>query len=34
MHHFITKVPNKRELQQINFNHSLDIDFRDFMKFY
>ena len=26
--------PNKRELQQIAFNHSSDIDFRDFMNFY
>ena len=28
------KVPNKRELQQIVFAHSLDIDFRDFMNLY
>ena len=28
------KVPNKRELQQIAFNHSSDIDFQDFMNFY
>ena len=25
------KIPNKRELQQIAFNHSSDIDFKDFM---
>ena len=25
------KIPNKRKLQQIAFNHSSDIDFRDFM---
>ena len=25
------KIPNKRELQQIVFNHSSDIDFQDFM---
>ena len=25
------KIPNKRELQQIAFNHSSDIDFQDFM---
>ena len=31
MHYFITKNANKREVQQIVFNHSLDIDFRDFM---
>ena len=28
------KIPNKRELQQIAFNHSSDIDFRDFMNLY
>ena len=28
------KIPDKRELQQIAFNHSLDIDFKDFMNFY
>ena len=28
------KIPNKRELQQIVFNHSLDIDFQDFMNLY
>ena len=28
------KIPNKGELQQISFNHSSDIDFRDFMNFY
>ena len=26
-HFFITKIPNKRELQQIAINHSSDIDF-------
>ena len=30
-HYFINKIPNKRELQQIAFNHSSDIDFRDLM---
>ena len=25
-HYFIMKVPNKKELQQIVFNHSSDID--------
>ena len=29
---FITKIPNKRELQQIALNHSSDIDFKDFIK--
>ena len=31
---FIMKIPNKRELQQIAFNHSSDIDFQDFMNHY
>ena len=30
-HYFIMKMPNKRELQQIAFNHPSDIDFQDFM---
>ena len=30
----IIKIPNKRELQQIAFNHSIDIDFKDFMNLY
>ena len=33
-HFFIMKILNKRELQQIALNHSLDIDFKDFMKIY
>ena len=28
------KIPNKPDLQQIAFNHSLGIDFRDFLSFY
>ena len=28
------KIPNKRKLQRTAFNHSSDIDFRDFMKLY
>ena len=28
------KIPNKRELRQIAFNHSSDIDFQDFMNLY
>ena len=28
------KIPNKQELQQIEFNHSWDIDFKDFMNLY
>ena len=31
-HFFIMKIPNKRGLQQIDLNHSSDIDFKDFMK--
>ena len=33
-HYFVMKISNKQELQQIAFNHSSDIDFRDFMKLY
>ena len=33
-HHFIMKIRNKRELQQISFNHSSNIDFEDIMSFY
>ena len=33
-HFFIMKIPNKRELQQIVINHSLDVGFKDFMKIY
>ena len=28
------KIPNERELQQIDLNHSSDVDFKDFMKIY
>ena len=28
------KIPNKRELQQTEFNHSSDIAFKDFMNVY
>ena len=28
------KIPNKQELQQVVFNHSSYIDFRDFMNLY
>ena len=30
-HYFILKISNKQELQQIAFNHSSDIDFKNFM---
>ena len=33
-HYFVMKIPNKRELQQIAFNHSSDNDFQDFMNLY
>ena len=33
-HYLITKIHNKRELQQIATNHSADIDYKDFMKIY
>ena len=33
-HYFVMKIPNKKELQQIAFNHSSDIDFQEFMNFY
>ena len=33
-HCFIMKIPNERELQQIAFNHSSDIDLKDFMDIY
>ena len=33
-HYLIMKINNKRELQNIAFNHSADIDYKDFMKIY
>ena len=33
-HLFIVKIPNKRALQQIAFNYSSDIEFKDFIKVY
>ena len=30
---FIMKIPNKRELQQIAFNHSSDTDFKNYKDF-
>ena len=33
-HYLITKINNKRELQNIAFNHSTNIDYQDFMKIY
>ena len=34
MQYIVMKILNKRELQQIAFNHSSDIDFKDFMNLY
>ena len=34
VHYFIMKIPNKSELQQIAFNHSSDIHFKDFRNLY
>ena len=34
MHYFIMKINNRRKLQNIAFNHSADIDYKDFMKIY
>ena len=33
-HFFIMEIPNKRELQQMTINHSLDINTRDFIEIY
>ena len=33
-HYFIIKIPNKQELQQIAFNHSSNIEFKNFMNSY
>ena len=33
-HFFIAKIPNKRELQQIAINHSLDNNTKDFVNIY
>ena len=33
-HYFIIRILNQRELQQIEFNHSSDIDFQDFVNLY
>ena len=33
-HYIVMKIPNKRDLQQIAFNYSSDIDFKDFMNVY
>ena len=33
-YYFIMKLPNKHDFQQIEFNHSSDIDFKDFTNHY
>ena len=33
-HFFISKIPNKRELQKIAINHSSDISTKDFINIY
>ena len=33
-HCFIMKIRNTRELQQITFNHSSDIEYKDFINLY
>ena len=34
IHYLIIKINNKRELKNIAINHSVDIDYKDFMKNY
>ena len=33
-HYFVRKIPNEKELQQITFNYSSDIDFQDLNNLY
>ena len=33
-HFFIMKIPDKRELKQTALNHSIDVDFKGFIKIY
>ena len=33
-HYLIMKINNRRELQNIAFNHSAEIDYKDFVKIY
>ena len=33
-HYFVIKIPNKRELHQIAFNHLSDTDLQDFANLY
>ena len=34
IHYLLTKINNKRELQNFEINHSADIDYQDFIKIY
>ena len=34
IHYFIMKIPNKQDLQQNAFNHSSNINFKDFINLY
>ena len=34
MHYFLMGIPNKKELQQISYNHSAEMDFQDFKELY
>ena len=33
-HYLMTKINNRKELQNITINHSADIDYQDFIKIY
>ena len=33
-HYLVMKINNKRKLQNVAFNHSADIDYKDFVKIY
>ena len=33
-HYLLTKIHNRRELQEIAINHSVDIDHKDFLRIY
>ena len=33
-HYFVIKIPNKRDFQQVVFNHSSDTDFQNVMNLY
>ena len=34
IHYLIMKISDRKELQNIAINHSLDMDYKDFMKIY